>query len=202
MCWINQKGQRIDIDLHLNSATRHFGWNGGWRDNSDILYTGDQTSAPEPNGAAEAFWFNPNTDDYIMDVNLFSGPQQTEYKMFMTTVKPNNIKRKYTYNSADALFPPIPMNFGDKRQQTLGIFVKDYGFYFYGGAISGGIVPTANYAQFIEGLKYKLTHTYMMSDLLGDCGSIEVSSIDEDVIDLSPESLTATTLLDIVDGNL
>lgn len=202
VCWMNQKGQRVDIDLHLNSAARHFGWNGGWRDGSDILYTGDQTSAPEPNGAAEAFWFNPNTDDYIMDVSLFFGPKDTEYKMFMTSVKPDVIGKKYTYNSADALFPPIPMNFYDERQQTLGIFVKDYGFYFYGGAMSSGIVPTANYEQFIKGLKYKLTHTYMMSDLLRDCGAIEVASVDKDTIDLSPESLNATTLLDIVDGNL
>lgn len=202
VCWMNQKGQRVDIDLHLNSATQHFGWNGGWRDASDILYTGDQTSAPEPNGAAEAFWFNPNTDDYIMGVNLFSGPKDTAYKMFMTSVKPDVVRKKYTYNSADALFPPIPMNFGDEHQQTLGIFVKDYGFYFYGGAISSGVVPTANYEQFIEGLKYKLTHTYTMSELLGACGAIEVSSVDEDTIDLSPESLTVTTLLDIVDGKL
>ena len=202
VCWMNQKGQRIDIDLHLNSATQHFGWNGGWRDASDILYTGDQTSAPEPNGAAEAFWFNPNTDDYIMGVNLFSGPKDTEYKMFMTSVKPDVVRKEYTYNAADALFPPIPMNFGDEHQQTLGIFVKDYGFYFYGGAISSGVVPTANYEQFIEGLKHKLTHTYTMSELLGACGAIEVSSVDEDTIDLSPESLTVTTLLDIVDGKL
>ena len=202
VCWMNQKGQRVDIDLHLNSATQHFGWNGGWRDASDILYTGDQTSAPEPNGAAEAFWFNPNTDDYIMGVNLFSGPKDTEYKMFMTSVAPDVVRKKYTYNAADALFPPIPMNFGDEHQQTLGIFVKDYGFYFYSGAISSGVVPTANYEQFIEGLKHKLTHTYMMSDLLEACGAIQVSSVDEDTIDLSPESLTVTTLLDIVDGNL
>lgn len=204
VCWFNQKGWRVDIDLHLNSATEHFGWNSGWRDGSDILYTGDQTSAPEPNGAAEAYWFNPEKGDFVMGVNLYYGPQNTEFKMFMTKTKPSNINANYTYDASSALFPPIPMNFRDGHQQNLGLFTKD-GFYFYGGAISSGIVPTANYEQFIEGLKSKLERSYMMSEFLRNLGAVVVDEIDEnddDIIDLSPEVLTATTLLDIVDGNL
>ena len=204
VCWFDQKGMRVDIDLHLNSATEHFGWNSGWRDDSDILYTGDQSSAPEPNGAAEAYWFNPEKGDFIMGVNLYSGPQNTEYKMFMTKTKPSNMSRNYTYDASSTLFPPIPMNFRDEHQQNLGLFTKD-GFYFYGGAISSGIVPTANYEQFIGGLKSKLERSYMMSEFLRNLGAVVVDEIDEnddDIIDLSPETLTATTLLDIVDGNL
>lgn len=200
VCWFDQRGSRVDIDLHLNSATEHFGWNSRFRDGSDILYTGDQTSAPMPDGAAEAYWFNPEKGKFILGVNLFSGPSNTEYKLFMTKAKPESMKKKYTYDASSALFPPIPMNFADKEQQTIGLFTND-GFYFYGGAISSGVVPTANYEQFIDGLSHQLGCTLHMIDLLVMGGAVLVSKIDDETINLSPEALTTTTLLDIIDNN-
>jgi hypothetical protein len=213
--WFNQKGQRIDIDLHMNSATQHFGWNAGYRQGAEIIYTGDQTDAPLPKGAAEAFWFTPQEDDpYIVTANLYSGCEDCEYKIFMTTEKPGKTggryeaqDRKYTYNPNTALFPAMPMKFtGDAHAYTLGMFVGST-FYFYGGTLSNGIVPSANYKQFIEGLAAQLDAKVMIRDLIEECGGFIISDTDNmtteelaEVISLAPEDLTVDTLLNIVDG--
>lgn len=212
--WFNQKNTRVDIDLHLNSATEHLGWNGGYRNGQRIIYTGDLTSAPAPHGAAEAFWFDPNCGTYVLSANLFSGPADTEFRMFMTALKPDErcqYDKNYTFDENKSLFAPIPLKFhGDERQVNLGLFA-DGGFYFYGGAITSGIVPNGNYESFIKGLTAKVKNQWLISELLGQAGAIVVDSLNTDeltdeqkekAIDLSPGALTATTLLDIVDGNV
>lgn len=235
--WFNQKGDgkgdqhwgmgwgadgdRVDIDLHMNSATRHFGWNGYYGEGSDgdVIYTGDMTNAPLPNGAAEAYWFNPKTGEkYIVTANLYAGNSDIEYKLFMTEVKPGNTRgdrgynrgrqaQHYTYNPNETLFPAIPLKFrGDERAMTIGMFA-DGCFYFYGGTLSNGIVPQANYAQFLEGLTAQLDTKLLLRDLIEECGGFVIDSTDDmeaeeltEVISLAPEDLAVDTLLNIVDG--
>lgn len=213
--WFNQKGTRVDIDLHLNSATRHYGWNGGYSDGKDIIYTGDQTDAPEPKGAAEAYYFQPEDEAFILSANLYSGISDMPYKMFMTSRKPLPEEcgwhSSYIFDPADAMFAPIPLKFnGDERDMTIGMFA-DRRFFFYGGSVNSGIVPSANYADFIKGLTTKLKTMINFTVLLEECGAWvldneEWAEMTEDerkeVISLAPEDLTATTLLDIVDGNI
>lgn len=213
--WVNQHGERVDIDLHLNSATQHFGWNGGYTDGENIIYTGDQTDAPEPNGAAEAYYFKPGDEAFILSANLFSGVADMPYKMFMTARKPTLYRRNwndcnnYTFNPAEAIFTPIPLKFnGNERDMTIGLF-SEGSFYFYGGSVNKGIVPSANYSDFIKGLQFKMKNSLRFKDMLIEAGSkvldqAEYDNLNEekrkDVISLAPEDLTATTLLDIIDG--
>lgn len=207
--WFDQKGERVDIDLHLNSPTQHFGWNGSYRNNgAEIIYTGDMTAAPQPNGAAEAFWFDPTGDDFILSANLFSGPDNTEFKFFMNQVKPIAQSRNYTCDPADLLFAPIPLKYRGEHDMTIGLFTERE-FYFFGGRMTNGIVPSANYPAFITGLKAQLKAKWFISELLNQCGATiinDIHEVDEDqranVIDLTPAALDATTLLSIVDGNL
>jgi len=219
IAWMNQDGCRVDIDLHLNSATRHFGWNSGYTDGENIIYTGDQTDAPEPRGAAEAYYFKPGDETFVLSANLFSGVEDMPYKMFMTSRKPaynecpNRWERNhsYTFDPADAMFAPIPLKFnGSERDMTIGLFY-DNRFYFYGGSANKGIVPSANYADYIKGLTAKFKPMLNLTDLFGLCGAEVINDkkyadLDEEerkeVISLAPEDLTATTLLDIVDGNI
>lgn len=211
--WFDQKDTRVDIDLHLNSATQHYGWNGGYTDGQDIIYTGDMTAAPEPLGAAEAYYFKPGDEKFILSANLFSGPNDTEFKVFMSSKKPvtKAWNETYTFDPEEAMFAPIPMKFHDDgRGMNLGMFANG-NFYFYGGAISHGIVPSANYEDFIAGLSAKLQISFHMDEFLRVCGAVtinesglaELSEQEKSkVISLTPEDLTATTLLDIVDGNI
>lgn len=213
--WFDEKNGRVDIDLHLNSATRHFGWNAGYRDGSDILYTGDQTAAPLPSGAAEAYWFTPTEEEpFILGANLYSGSPDVPFKFFMTDVKPEHGRQsaKYTYDQNASLFPAIPMKFAkESNDMTIGLFIG-HNFYFYGGTLSSGIVPSANYEQFIKGLSAQIQSKSNLRTLLTLCGANLITDgaglADltpeklAEVISLTPEDITAETLFDIIDGNI
>jgi len=55
--WTNIGSDWIDIDLSLSNSSGKIGWDGGHRnERGSILFSGDNTSAPEPHGASELFY--------------------------------------------------------------------------------------------------------------------------------------------------
>lgn len=226
--WFDQKGQRVDIDLHLNSASQHFGWNAAYSEGRDIIYTGDLTDAPvERGGAAEAYWFSPNKDAYILSANLYSGPDNTDFKFFMTEQKPSGRTSgrgrsgqdgRYTFDPNNALFAPVPLKFSGENSLNIGMFANG-NFWFYGGSLTRGIVPNANYEQFIKGLTAQLNGKMMLSYLLQAAGAnvfrthpdtweihFETEQARAEymasVISLAPEDLAVDTLINVIDGNI
>lgn len=208
--WYDQK-MRTDLDLHMNSAAEHFGWNGGYKSGKRITYTGDQTAAPKPRGAAEGFYFEPDHDDkFILSVNKFCGAQDTEFKFAIAQEKPSEDDiRNRNFTFRNPIFAPIPMKFTDNSAITLGMFVGRL-FYVYGGSLTNGIVPSENYKDYVDAIAARLTYQMSLEELIYGCGGTVIHTIRDDmteeeratVVDLSPEAITATTLLDIVDGNI
>ena len=211
MHWFDQHNQRVDLDLHMNGLNgAHIGWNAGYY-NSEATYSGDMTAAPLPNGAAEAIEFCTRDNDYNMTINKFSGPDNVDFKLFVSKGHVGNMGYKFTYHPEDDLIPTIPMQFMglDGNAMNIGI-VRRGDFYFYGGRITSGIVPAQNYNQFIQGVSAKITSMLLMKEFLEDCGATVMtqapdSAVNQEgeemaVIDLSPEALIPTTLFDVIDG--
>lgn len=200
---------RVDIDLHLKSTTRQFGWNSAYRDGGDILYTGDQTNAPHPKGAAEAYWVQPKDEVFIISAHLYSGDEDAEFKIFMSREKPSTKGRDYIYDPNNAAFTPIPMKFNSHNSaMPLGILM-DGGFYFYGSSVDRGIIPEANYESFIKGLQHQLRNKASLRGLLSASGAKVLDSLEEltteeleGVISLAPEDLNTDTLINIIDGKI
>jgi len=201
--WENHREMRTDLDLHMQSPTQSFGWNSGWR-NSGVLYSGDVTDAT--NGAVEAYRFQPSDGDmYILTLNNYtSSVRNPEFKFFMT-----NSKSAAVCDIKDALFSPIPLNVSEGNAMTLGLFHgKD--FVFYGGSLGSHIVPTPElYRGFLAALINRSRTMFQMSELIKIAGGklirdeatlkeLEAEDL-EQVVDLSPSALTATTLLELVD---
>lgn len=213
MHWFDQHGQRVDLDLHMNGLNgAHIGWNAGYY-NSEATYSGDMTGAPLPNGAAEAIEFCTRDNDYNMTINKFSGPDNVDFKLFVSKGHVGSIGYKFTYHPEDDLIPTIPMQFMglDGNAMNVGIIHKG-DFYFYGGRISSGIVPAQNYNQFIQGVSAKITSMLLMKEFLEDCGATVMTQAPDSamnqegeemaVIDLSPEALIPTTLFEVIDGTV
>lgn len=203
--WFDNES-RVDLDLHLRSPSHHFGWNGNYSCYDEIIYTGDMTGAPRPFGAAEAFWFGAKDNEkYIASVNLYSGDENSEFKMFMTEEKPDLQDKRYTYNPANALFPAIPLKMSGNKEMTLGL-IDSTRFYFYGNRISSDIVPNGNVEPFIHGLTMQFYSKISINELL-ELAEAKVydeneldGKVEKDIISLSPENLSINTLLNIVDG--
>lgn len=207
--WYNGK-ERADIDLHLNGVRGHYGWNGGWNYSDNVIFTGDNTSAPLPEGAAEAFYCKTDIDEFIYSVNLYCGDENQDFKFFITKDSPELINKDYIFNANKQIAPPVKMNFNGERSINLGLLANNR-FTFYGGSLTSSIVPKENYESAIDGLKCKMYNMLTVEQLLSlvhanVINKKEYEAMDEDakvgVISLLPEDLTPSTLFDIVDGKI
>ena len=210
ICWDNYKGMRTDIDLHMNSKNASFGWNSAYRGrDGEILYSGDMTDAFY--GAAEAFYFEPQEDVFILSANNYTGVPNVPFKFFISDAQPK--ARSYydvtpPIDVESAMFPAIPLRFAAGNETGIGIF-NGCDFYFYGGMLNSGIVPDrSKYPMFIDAIVDRLDRMMDLEVFIRICGGTVINEmpedgeIDKDIIDLSPSALTARTLFDIVDGVL
>lgn len=215
--WTNNETKhgesRVDIDLHAHSANANFGWNSYWRDGTDVVYSGDNTNAPLPNGAAEAFWVNAGDTEIMFDVSLFAGMPNTEFKFFITDNDRGDLSRDFTFDASKLLCTPIRLSFNGQNGVSLGMLCS-HEFYFYGGSLQTDIVPQANYKSAIAGMKNMLKSKMRFAAFLKAMGANVITPTEhaqmaqEDieaaaqVISLMPEDLTPGTLLNIVDGKV
>lgn len=217
--WTNQgkNGEvRVDLDLHAFNENQHFGWNSSFTDGSEVIYSGDMTNAPLPLGAAEAFYVSGISKPVIFTLNKYCGPDEMPFKLYMSDHKvktfdnwEGRIDHPYTMNPNELIMAPIPMKFfPGENGMTLG-FLVDGNFCFYSGNLSNGAVPKGNYAKYLEAVTNQQELHLNMAGLLSGSHAMIVRTEEEynrllekgvEVIDLTPEALTATTLLDILEG--
>ena len=73
--WENLGNHRIDLDLSvMNAEFGKIGWDSTHRTEArDVLFSGDMTDAPEPDGASELFYFAPgDRGTFIVFVNYYN----------------------------------------------------------------------------------------------------------------------------------
>ena len=148
---------RVDLDMHMMNRSSQFGWNTSYRDeNSQILFSGDVTSAPAPYGATEAYSISHKVRNqaYLVTLNDFNGHNEDVPFEFIVAegqvpsgsgirdtsnymVDPNKIISKFNMKITP-----------DKRQITLGMVKADEKtkrFYFNDFAVgASGAVSTRN----------------------------------------------------------
>lgn len=215
--WENYKNERTDLDLHLTTPSGGFGWNASYRDGRrEVLYSGDMTDAT--NGAAEAFYANYSKleEPYILSANNFTGMPDVPFKFICTESRFEASTRRMWDPSATCpidisktLFPPIDLKFKDTNSQTIGFGHRNT-FYFYGGELNSDIIPDrSKYREYMDALYARTSTSMSLRILLLMAGARVVTEsgyeqlTDEEkaqVVDLSPGTLTRTTLIDLVDS--
>ena len=203
--WVNDPDESgCDLDLHAHTPTRHFGWNSDYiSGDGEIIYSGDMTNAPAPEGAAESFYINNVNEPVILTLNAFRANKNKQFQFFMTEGKDDEMRERATFDSSKLISAPLPLAFADKSSLSLGIF-DNKTFYVYGGNVAEGAVPSRDYPKFIEALLNRMSSTYRFEALASalKINIVHEAPKDTPFLDLSPEALTVNTLLDFVDGNL
>lgn len=212
--WVNpDEDDWVDLDLHCFTADgHHFGWNSDfYGEDGQVVYSGDMTNAPAPLGAAEAFWVKNIHVPIIFTLNEYCGPRDMKFKLALSEEGIDSIcgSRDHVMDPNKLLFAPVPLQFHNATSMTLGFFDRGC-FYLYSGNLSEGAVPKGDFSKYTAGIVYQQENRALLSNLLNYCGATVIRSLEEKetlegeagvpVVDLSPEKLTASTLLDIVDG--
>lgn len=158
--------ERIDVDLHLTGYNGSYGWNSFYRDNekdANVIYSGDMTDAPLPNGASEAFYINTDKVDDIFTLDAFlynTDPDKLNCQFYMTKEYDfKKLEESAMFNPNNLMFPPIRLMF-NQQSMKFGL-IADGVFYFYGGSNSGQNIPgrwvKASLESTVDKCKYRMS---------------------------------------------
>lgn len=212
--WVNLDGHRIDLDLSLLSAGGKIGWDSAYRSsNRDILYSGDNTDAPAPNGASELFYVGETAVDeepQLMLVNYynFSSDHPVPVKIFVGTSDRGKISRNYVIDQNTLLATALTTV--SEKQSFLGLLTsaEEGGVNFYFSMSNAGGDNSSR-----EDEQTKQTRSYLASfatsallleDVLKLAGANIVDEVSEEgveYVNLSPETLDKGTIINILSSN-
>lgn len=91
--WFGKDGaQDLDLSLYDLNGDK-MGWNSYYNKGTDIIYSGDMTSAnPE---ASEIFYAKKGFATHIVGVNLYRGEENSKFKLFVAKEKVTDLKKNH-----------------------------------------------------------------------------------------------------------
>lgn len=217
--------ERVDLDLHQVNKHSMFGWDTSYRDDGkNILFSGDMTDAPLPDGATELFYVGNNYGHgaFLITLNMFTN--NTEDVPFEFVIAKGNVEDKKCIDPNNILTSVNMTVKKDERQKVVGFIVIGETIKFYFNDFSAGkSCPTTSVDDVITGMfdylsNYSKTQL-KLNDLLKEAGAIitdtpkikitKVTLIpdgtsyealeEQDVnIDLSINSITKETIIDLL----
>ena len=205
--WENLKDKVIDLDLSLLDKNNKYGWDGSYRsEGRDILFSGDITSAPLPNGATELFYVQKQSNgQYIVMLNFYNMYNESKDVPFKIIVakkdKNNNFKKNYMVDPNSVV--AITKSIINKQQKTLGLVVtteKSTKFYFSEQYLGSGC--TSDGVKYVQDTKDYMfnffTDTISLNDILVEAGAILVNKNESCDINLAPESLEKDKIISLI----
>ncbi len=203
--WMNTE-KRVDLDLSVIGESGKIGWDAAYRsDDRHVLFSGDMTDAPAPNGASELFYFKEGTQEAkILLVNYYNFEKGDEVggKILVAHETPQHFGKNYMVDPNKILASAnICIT---KRQNILGLIATVRGetrIYFANISIGTSITATHNqHATYAR--KYFVNSLTNTLDLRAMLQRAEATVVDErpdgDYQDLSPEALDKTTIIDLM----
>jgi len=198
--WENMDYRRVDLDLSLLDETGKTGWNGRYRsEERDVLFSGDMTDAPLPNGASESFYIKDNTKTYLLMLNNFNAGDITiPFKIFIASQKVSTLPMNYMVDPNNVI-STTKMEIS-KEQKMLG-FIKDGKFYFT-NFVMGGSSTTSRIRSYTEHTMSYCINSAMNSLSLNRsleyAGAILVDKKEDCDIDLSLENIEKTSIINLI----
>lgn len=204
--WTNTD-RRIDLDLSIVGESGKIGWDAFYRtDNREILFSGDMTDAPKPNGASEMFYIKNSLDEpKILFANYynFDAEDPVECKLFVASEKARNFGKNYMVDPNNMV---ASTNFVvSKKQNILGLVVRVKGesrVYFSNLSVGNAITSSDSKNSTIA-RKY-LVNTAVngieLSPVLEMAGAKVVTEKPKrgEYIDLSPTAVDKTTIIGLL----
>lgn len=203
--WENQPRSRIDLDLSISNAKGKIGWDARYRDSENgIYFSGDITDAPKPKGATEVFHIGSQArGTWIMFVNYYNFDPNIEVplKILVASEGKSSIEKNHTVDPNNIV--ALSNTAIKVKMKNLGIIVADDNgtkFYFAESDL-GKAISARGQAYTEQARKYLLnyyTGSIILNDVLVTAGAELVNNVGDADIDLSPESIDKTTILNLL----
>lgn len=127
--WKNLGNESVDLDLKILNEHEDIGWNSSYySSDTSVVFTGDITNAPLPNGATEAMLIQEKTknNSYIIKLNNYTANRaEVPFEMFVagsdSRINVSDIKANYVVNSNDVLISIQNSFKNDINSQSLNL---------------------------------------------------------------------------------
>lgn len=202
--WFNTN-KTVDLDLSVIDKDGKTGWDSNYSsDDSNVLFSGDITSAPKPKGAAELFYIKQSAKNpKLAMVNFynFNKGDEVDCRIIAAKEKVDNFGSNYMVDVSNIIMDAT-VNF-NKKQNIIGLVAKvedKNRFYFsnvsVGNSISSGGKDYVTHVR--EFLFNSIKATIGLREVFKLAGAEFVSEPGEGVVDLSPEKLDKTTIINFL----
>lgn len=198
--------KRIDLDLSVIGASGKIGWDADYRNpERTVLFSGDMTDAPPPDGASELFYLKQvDQEPRLLFANYFNFEDGDEIgcKILVASEKPENFGRNYVVDvNRIVATANIVIN---KKQNLLGLLANVNGenrVYFANVSVGNSISARADShnAEAIAYLVRTLLNPLDFREILRQAGAQIVDTApQDDFLDLSPNNLDKTTFIQLL----
>lgn len=203
--WTNTD-KRVDLDLSVIGESGKIGWDAAYRtEERSVLFSGDMTDAPPPQGASELFYLKQAEQEArLLIVNYFNFQTGDEVpcRLLAAREKPENFKKNYMVDVSHIVAAAqLKLT---RKQTILGLIAQIGGenrIYFAQVSI-GNSITARHGSQSTQVRKYlvrSLVDSLDFRDSLRRAGATVVAEKPEgDYIDLSPERLDKTTIINLI----
>ncbi len=195
----------VDLDLSSVSKDKKIGWNSSKKTISGgVLYSGDVTSAPQPDGAGEYFKFSSRKEDseWLMFVNYYyyQDGDSVDAKLIIEensefAFDPNKTVMKTTFTV-------------DKPSSVIGYLLRretHAKFVFIDESLSNSCVSSSGGISddLLEYFNISVMNQLRLVDILQMAGARIHRTRPEEIeyIDLAPEDITKQTFIDLFTPN-
>lgn len=174
--------ERVDLDLKQMNKSAVFGWDASYRSESgNILFSGDMTNAPLPNGATELFYVNQNYGHgaFLITLNMFtSNSKDVPFEFVIAkATHSSNTRVNYVLDPNNILEKIDMVVKKSERQKVVGfITIGDTIRFYFNDFSAGASVATSrkdnitmgafDYLQSYSKIQLKL------NDILKEAGAI------------------------------
>lgn len=201
--WNDVESHRVDLDLSLMDSETKYGWDGNYRSSTgSILFSGDLTAAPAPNGASELFYIQRQEDrSLIMCVNYFNYDEKIEvpFKIVVANKSTRSFSRGYMIDPNNVV--AVASSKMTQKQKVLGVMIStsEISRFYFAETNLGNAISSRNSKMTEHSRKY-LANYYSnainLNEVLVRAGAILTQEKSD--IDLSPEKLDKNSILSLL----
>lgn len=203
--WFNTD-KRVDLDLSVTGLSGKVGWDSSYRTGErNVLFSGDITSAPKPNGASELFYLRKDiSEPRIMTVNYYNHHKgdEVDCKILAAHEKIEKFGENYMVN-VNNIVASVNIRI-IKKQTVLGLLCNVGGcnrMYFSSAVIGNGITSRSNEQSDIirEYFLNSLINSIDLKTVLENAqGKVVTEKPEGKYVDLSPERLDKSTIVNLI----
>lgn len=203
--WFNLENNRVDLDLKAISEEYIIGWNTCYKLDSKIIFSGDMTSAPLPNGASEYIYIDKDIGKTAISMKINNYTCQTgdvDYDIIVAKGKKEKIQKDAIIDPNDIILkiPKNKMLYG-MIEHTIGNIIIDdkIKLIFTDLTTSSNIVSKENSIEkwLREYIEKEAKSKCRLKEYLEKAGAVLVHQEELAEINLSIENINRNTILDM-----